>query len=94
MAELRAGIVRLHQQGYKVVEISRMLDASQSNVSKAIKRFKETGSNEDRPRSGAPATASTDENIQLIANRICYCNDHEDGHIHSQSDSGRPTPLI
>ena len=89
MSELRAGIVRLHQQGYKVMEIARMLNCANQTVSYAIKRFEETGSNDDRPRSGRPATATTEESIQLIADRICYCNDHEEGHIHSQSDSKR-----
>ena len=89
MSDLRAGIVRLHQQGNSQAEISRLLDVNKSTVSRAIKRFEETGSNKDRPRSGRPVTATTDENMQLIADKICYCNDHEEGHIHSKSDSTR-----
>ena len=70
MADLRAGIIRLHEQGQKAREIARLLDVPPRTVYDAIKRFEETGSNKDRPRSGRPATAVTDENIQLIADKI------------------------
>ena len=89
MSDLRAGIVRLYQEGRGVMEISRLLNIQHLTVSKAIKRFEETGSNEDRAISGRPVSAITEDNIQLIADRICYCKDHEAGHIHSKSDSNR-----
>uniref|UniRef100_A0A915D5T0 Paired domain-containing protein n=1 Tax=Ditylenchus dipsaci TaxID=166011 RepID=A0A915D5T0_9BILA len=75
MSDSRAGIVRLYQEGHGVMDISRLLNVPKQTVSKAIKRFEETGSNEDRARIGRPVTATTDENIQLIADIICYCNE-------------------
>uniref|UniRef100_A0A915DVP8 Paired domain-containing protein n=1 Tax=Ditylenchus dipsaci TaxID=166011 RepID=A0A915DVP8_9BILA len=66
MAELRAGIVRLHEQGYSVMDISRMMKCPNQTVSYAIRRYEETQSNADRPRSGRPATATTPENIRKI----------------------------
>ena len=54
MADLRAGIIRLHEQGQKPREIARLLDVPPRTVYDAIKRFEETGSNKDRPRSGRP----------------------------------------
>lgn len=89
MADLRPGILRLYGQGKTQAEISRLLNIDKSTVSRAINRYEETGSNEDRPRSGRPVTSKTEENIEKIAEKICYCNDHEAGHIHSNSDSTR-----
>ena len=49
LSSLREAIIRAHERGKTVMEIVDFLGISQSTVSKAIKRFEETGSNEDRP---------------------------------------------
>ncbi len=89
MADLRPAIIRLWQIGKKKSEISRELIVPYQTVSDAIKRFEETGSNEDRVRSGRPATADTPENRRKIEEKICHCNGHEEGHIQSKTDSTR-----
>uniref|UniRef100_A0A915ECP1 Fungal lipase-like domain-containing protein n=1 Tax=Ditylenchus dipsaci TaxID=166011 RepID=A0A915ECP1_9BILA len=67
MADLRPVILRLYQEEKKVMEISRLLNISQPNVSRAIKRFEETGSNNDRAKSGRPVSANTEDNHTLAA---------------------------
>uniref|UniRef100_A0A915CWR5 Transposase n=1 Tax=Ditylenchus dipsaci TaxID=166011 RepID=A0A915CWR5_9BILA len=42
MTELRSGIVRLHEQGYSVMQTVTMISCGHSTVSRAIKRFEET----------------------------------------------------
>ena len=46
MNELRPAIIRAHENGKGVREIARFLDIEPSTVSRTIKRFEETGSNE------------------------------------------------
>uniref|UniRef100_A0A914DA84 Paired domain-containing protein n=1 Tax=Acrobeloides nanus TaxID=290746 RepID=A0A914DA84_9BILA len=48
MKELRPVIIRAHEKGKGVREIVRFLDIEPSTVSRTIKRFEETGSNENR----------------------------------------------
>uniref|UniRef100_A0A914ECA4 Transposase n=1 Tax=Acrobeloides nanus TaxID=290746 RepID=A0A914ECA4_9BILA len=48
MKDLRPAIIRAHEKGKGVCEITRFLDIEPSTVSRAIKRFEETDSNEDR----------------------------------------------
>lgn len=62
----RPAIIRLFEQGFRVMEISRMLQVKRQTVSKAIKRFQETGTNEDRKGRGRPRTA----NISVIRRKI------------------------
>ena len=50
MNELRPAIIRVHENGKGVREIARFLDIEPSTVSRTIKRFEETGSNENRKR--------------------------------------------
>ena len=50
MKELRPAIIRAHEKGKGVREIARFLDIEPSTVSRTIKRFEETGSNENRKR--------------------------------------------
>ena len=49
MNELRPAIIRAHENGKGVREIARFLDIEPSTVSRTIKRFEETGSNERGP---------------------------------------------
>ena len=89
MADLRAGIVRLWQEGMKQCDIVRSMDIPKQTVSKAIQRFRETGINADRPRSGRPITATTRQNIQRVKRKICHCTGDDEGHIHSKKGSAR-----
>ena len=59
--DLRPAIIRAHEKGKAVREIARFLDISPATVSRAIKRFEETGSNKDRER---VKTARNRRNIQ------------------------------
>ena len=62
MKQLRPVIVRLFEEGKKKSEISRLLNLPESTVRKAIKRFQETGNNDDRARTVRPRTANTPDN--------------------------------
>ena len=57
LSSLREAIIRAHERGKTVMEIVDFLGISHSTVSKAIKRFEETGSNEDRPGKGRKKSA-------------------------------------
>ena len=48
MKEPRVAIFRLFEEGKKKREISRLLKVPEATVRKAIKRFQETGTHEDR----------------------------------------------
>ena len=63
MNELRPAIIRAHENGKGVREIARFLDIEPSTVSRTIKRFEETGSNENRKRE---KTARSRRNIQRL----------------------------
>ena len=62
MKELRPAIIRMHQRGIPKREISRLLDIPLTTVFKDIKRYEETGTNEDRPRRGRKRTSRTPAN--------------------------------
>ena len=64
MKELRPAIIRAHEQGKGVREIASFLNMTPMMVSRAIKRFKETGSNQDRPKGRPEKTARNRRNIQ------------------------------
>lgn len=89
MADLRPGIIKLWQEGMKQCVIARAMKISKQTVSYAIRRFKETGANVDRPRSGRPRTAITTDNIEKVNSKICHCKDDDEGHIHSKQHSTR-----
>jgi transposase len=61
MKEFRAAIIRMHERGTGKREIGRLLGIDESTVRKAIKRFEETGSNDNRKRE---KTARSSRNIQ------------------------------
>lgn len=67
MNELRPAIIRAHENGKGVREIARFLDIEPSTVSRTIKRFEETGSNENRKRE---KTARSRRNIQRTKGMI------------------------
>ena len=55
MKEFRAAIIRMHERGTGKREIGRLLGIDESTVRKAIKRFEETGSNDNRKRELEPS---------------------------------------
>src|SRR3954466_2520024 len=70
MKEFRAAIIRMHERGTGNSEIGRLLGKHEATVRKAIKRFEETGSNNDRQGRGRKRTARTPENIRKIKAKI------------------------
>src|SRR5690348_11657614 len=70
MADLRQAIIKAHQNGKGVREIARFLDIDKMAVSRAIKRFEETGSNKDRPGRGRKKTARSQHKIQSAKEMI------------------------
>jgi transposase len=63
LSSLREAIIRAHDRGKTVMEIADFLGISHSTVSKAIKWFEETGSNEDRLGRGRKKNARSKRNI-------------------------------
>ena len=59
--EKQQSIITLRQEGQSSRKISRTLNVSSSAVAKTIKRYDETGSHEDRPRTGRPRVTSAAE---------------------------------
>ena len=70
MKNYRHIIVRLFQEGKRVSEIAKSLNLVKSTVSRTIKRFQETGSNNDRPGKGRPRTSNTNANRKKIKLQI------------------------
>uniref|UniRef100_A0A914CNM9 Homeodomain-like domain-containing protein n=1 Tax=Acrobeloides nanus TaxID=290746 RepID=A0A914CNM9_9BILA len=64
LKDLREAIIRAHKRGKGQREIADFLGISPGTVNKAIKRFEETGSYEDRPGQGPKKTAKSQENVQ------------------------------
>ncbi|KAI1694961.1 papain family cysteine protease domain-containing protein [Ditylenchus destructor] len=54
MSSKRAAIIELYKQGQGVNNIARLLKMHKQSVIRAVSRFKELGTLEDRPRSGRP----------------------------------------
>lgn len=59
--ELRVKIITLQKEGHSIRQISKKLTLSISGVAKTIYRYRDTDSNYDRPRSGAPRKTSQRE---------------------------------
>jgi inhibitor of nuclear factor kappa-B kinase subunit alpha len=70
MKSFRPAIIRLFEEGKKISEIARLLNLPRMTVSDAVKRYQETGSNNDRVRSGRPRTSNTSMNRKRIKGRI------------------------
>ena len=56
-SEKRAQIVELSESGFSQRRIAHQLKCSQNAVSLAVRRYQQTGSNTDRPRSGRPCVS-------------------------------------
>lgn len=91
--EKRQFIITLRQEGQSIRKISRTLNVSSSAVAKTIKRYLETGSHEDRPRTGKPRVTSAAEDhfirVATLGNRKLKAPQIR-AHINaSQSSSSR-----
>lgn len=63
-------MIELFKKGKSGGEIAKLLRIARSTVFNIIKRYKESGTAADRPRSGRPATAMTPENVNNLRCRI------------------------
>ena len=70
MKEFRQAIIRMHENGVGNREIARLLSISEATVRKAIKRYEETGSYEDRSGRGRKKEARSKKNIQRAKGMI------------------------
>ena len=70
MKELRGGIIRLFEEGKNANQIATAMNLDRKTVGRIIHRYQETGSYEDRHRSGRPRTARTPANKRKIKGRI------------------------
>ena len=71
--DLRQIIVRAFQRGERQADIFRRFKpdgVSRQFISKTIKRWRETGTTADRPRSGAPRTARTPPIVHKVRERL------------------------
>ena len=70
MKEFRGGIIRLFEQGKSGYQIAKDMKLPYTTVRDTIRRYRETGNYNDRPRSGRPRTARTPAKIRKIKGRI------------------------
>ncbi|KAF9407389.1 hypothetical protein HW555_012578 [Spodoptera exigua] len=69
-SEIRFAIVVLHNEGKSERAIASQLKLSKTCVHNAIIRYKETNSNQDRPRSGRPrATTSSEDHFIVVTSK-------------------------
>jgi transposase len=69
-----SAIVVLHNEGKSERAIASQLKLSKTCVHTTITRYKETGSYEDRARSGTPiATTSSENNITVVTSKRNRC---------------------
>lgn len=66
----RASILALHQAGITPADIAKRLLIPRTTVFNNLKRFKETGTMDDRPRSGRPKTATSNRIVKVIREKI------------------------
>lgn len=64
--ELWVKIITLREERYSIRQISQKLKLSINGVVKTIHRYRDTGSYDDRPRSGAPRKTSQREDKFLV----------------------------
>ncbi len=73
MYDLRQIIVRTFQRGERQADIFRRFNpdgVSRQFISKTIKRWRETGTTDDRPRSGRPRSARTAQLVHKVRERF------------------------
>ena len=90
----RESIVTLHGAGFSLRQIMShlKLTVALSTVSETVKRFRETGSNESRCRSGRPRATTAQEDLDIVLkskrNRMVTAPD-----IKAEINSGRVKPV-
>jgi len=62
----RIKIAVLHQEGYSTVAIAKRIKHSHSSGSRTLRRLKETGSVDDKKRTGRPRTTTPREDLALV----------------------------
>lgn len=68
--EMRSAIVVLHNEGKSERAIACQLKLSKTCVHQTIHRYRETGSHQDRPRSGRPrATTSSEDTFIVVTSK-------------------------
>ena len=72
--EKQQSIITLRQEGQSILTISRTLNVSSSAVAKTIKRYDETGTQEDRHRKGRPRLTSAAEDKFIRVNCTLDCS--------------------
>ncbi|XP_073528959.1 uncharacterized protein [Phyllobates terribilis] len=91
--EKRVAIITLRNEGQSVQKIGKTLKVSPRAVAKTIKRYKETGSHEDRPRKGRPRVTSASEDkfirVTSLRNRRLTAAQIRDQVNVTQSSSSR-----
>ena len=73
LKELRCAVLALYKEGKKQVEILKLLKHHKVNrmfIYRTIRRFTETGTTEDRPRSGRPRLQRTESIRQSVRHRL------------------------
>uniref|UniRef100_A0A914EA38 Transposase n=1 Tax=Acrobeloides nanus TaxID=290746 RepID=A0A914EA38_9BILA len=65
----REAIVALHAEGCTTKDIEKLLKVPIRTVQNVLKRYRETGSTDDRHRSGRPRTSCTPENKHQRTNK-------------------------
>ncbi|WKX88140.1 hypothetical protein Q1695_008061 [Nippostrongylus brasiliensis] len=66
----RVTIIQLHRRGLSAREIHRRLGVHRSVIYRTIKRYKDLGTEADRPGRGRPAFVVTTDNIKKVRERI------------------------
>lgn len=70
LEHLRSTVALLHRAGKSTHEIAATLKIGRRFVQRAVARFVETGSNQDRPRSGRPPSARTPQLKKKLQKKI------------------------
>ena len=63
-SDFRPAIIRMHEKGKSMNKIAEDLGISRHAEQDAVKRFEETGSNEDRPKGRPEKTTRNRRNIK------------------------------
>lgn len=66
----RLAVVELYQLGKTQKEIGETLTLSRRTIENTIRRHRETGGIQDRPRSGRPRTSITPVNIRKVRDKV------------------------
>ena len=62
----RDAIIELHRAGTPISKIIKQLKVPKSAVYYAVRRYKDLGNTNDRPKSGRPRSCRTKSNIKVV----------------------------